>query len=98
MACGEKGGDVLSYHIAAHGQCFIEAAKALGCWVDDGKPAYTKPAPLSPRDALSVLKFEATLIAIAAGNVGHGVVLTATDQDRVLQAAGRINQICEAYQ
>jgi len=98
MACGKTGGDVLAYEIAITGACFIDAAKALGCWAVDGKPAHTRPAPLSPRDALSVLKFETILIAIAAGNVGHGVVLTEIDKNRVLQAAGRINMICEAYQ
>ncbi len=38
MNCDEHGGDVLAYHMQAHGLEFIEAAKALGAWVDDGKP------------------------------------------------------------
>ncbi len=28
--CGARGGDVLAYHMAAHGMGFVEAAKALG--------------------------------------------------------------------
>jgi hypothetical protein len=99
MSCGEKGGDVLAHHMAAHGIEFIDAAKALGCWQDDGLPHVPqKPKPLPPSAALSVLAFECTLIAVAAGNIAHGVQLTPTDLTRVLQAAGRINSIKEAYQ
>lgn len=99
MSCGKKGGDVLAHHMAAHGLEFIDAAKALGAWQDDGKP-YTsqKPKPLPPSSALSVLAFECTLIAIAAGNIARGVQLTATDLTRVMKAAGRVNSIKDAYQ
>ena len=35
---GARGGDVLAYHMAEHGQDFITAARALDCWLeDDGK-------------------------------------------------------------
>lgn len=98
MACGEKGGDVLAYEIASTGADFVDACKALGAWVDDGKPhAPQKPAPLSPRAALSVLAFEATLTALAAGNIANGVNLTDADRARLLRAAGRINKIAEVF-
>lgn len=98
MSCGEKGGDVLAYHMQAHGLEFVDAAKALGCWVDDGKPQRPqKPAPLPPRAALQVIAFEATLAAVAAGNVAHGVTLSEPDRFRLLTAAGRINRLVEAY-
>ena len=32
MACGAHGGDVLAFHMAAHGLDFVSAAKALGAW------------------------------------------------------------------
>lgn len=99
MSCGAKGGDVLAYEIKVSGAEFQDAAKAIGAWVDDGKPQpFYKPMPLSPRAALEVLAFEATLTAVAAGNVAHGVALTQKDLDRVLTAAGRINKITEAFQ
>jgi hypothetical protein len=99
MACDAKGGDVLSYHMQLHGLEFIEAARQLGAWTDDGKPAPREnPAPLPPRAALQVLAFESTLAAVAAGNVAHGVKLTDQDRFRLLTAAGRINRIVEAYQ
>lgn len=98
MACGVSGGDVLAYHMQAHGIDFRQAAKALGCWVDDGRPQRPqKPAPLSPRAALQVLAFEATLVAVGAGNVARGVVLTKADRSRLLKAAGRINRLVEAF-
>lgn len=99
MSCGAKGGDVLAYEMAATGVDFVTAAKALGAWVDDGKPEpRQKPAPLPPRAALEVLSFEATLTAVAAGNLAHGLVLTAKDRTRLMTAANRINKLAEAYQ
>jgi hypothetical protein len=98
MSCGEKGGDVLAYEIKDGGREFVDAAKALGCWVDDGRPqVQTKPTPLSPRLALSVLAFESSLAAIAAANVAHGYALTQIDLDRLLLAANRISNIVEAF-
>ncbi len=98
MSCDEKGGDVLAYEIASSGMEFADACKALGAWVDDGKPqTQLKPTPLSPRAALSVLAFEAMLTAVAAGNIAHGVNLTDADRARLLRAAGRINKIAEVF-
>jgi hypothetical protein len=96
--CGAKGGDMLAYEIATTGADFIEAAKAIGAWVDDGRP-YTppKPTPLSPRAALSAMAFEATLTAIAAGNLAKGVVLSDADRTRLMLAAGRINRMVEVF-
>lgn len=99
MSCDAKGGDVLAYHMRAYGMEFVEASKVLGAWVTDGRPAQQrKPAPLPPRAALQVLAFEATLAAVAAGNVAHGMALADKDRFRLLAAAGRINRIVEAYQ
>lgn len=49
--CGAKGGDVLAYRMAAAGEDFQTAARALGAWVDDGQlcpllrpPAHRWPA------------------------------------------------------
>lgn len=98
MSCGEKGGDVLAYEIKGSGKEFVDAAKTLGCWVDDGRPpVFTKPTPLSPRLALSVMAFESTLAAVAAGNVANGVTLTAADRARLMVAANRINRLVEAF-
>ncbi len=97
MACGARGGDVLSYHQAAYGMEFVEAAKALDCWVEDGAPRPAKPTPFTPRQALEVLANEANFVAIAAGNVAHGVTLTQDDRDRLMTAAGRILRIQEVF-
>ncbi|MBS3996686.1 MAG: hypothetical protein KGZ67_05015 [Hydrogenophaga sp.] len=96
--CGARGGDVLAYHMARTGAEFVEAARALGAWVDDGtKPAPSKPTPLSPRAALAVLAHESFVVAVAAGNVAHGVMLSDRDRGRVLQAASRINRLAEVF-
>ena len=98
MSCGESGGDVLAYHLKLHSLEFVDAARQLGAWIDDGKPQrLQKTTPLSPRAALEVIGFECTVVAVAAGNVAHGVSLTDTDKARVLAAAGRINRLVEAF-
>jgi hypothetical protein len=98
MSCGEKGGDVLAYEIKDSGREFVDAAKALGCWVHDGRPpVQIKPSPLSPRLALSVMAFESTITAMAACNVANGVELTDIDRARLMVAANRINRLSEAF-
>ncbi len=96
--CGAKGGDVLAYHMAEHGMDFVTAAKDLGAWVDDGRPpiAY-KPTPLPARAALEVLGTEATIVVVAAGNLGNGYTLTPDDLQRVIAAGQRITTLVEAY-
>lgn len=94
MSCGQKGGDVLSHFMQLHGAEFVDAARQLGAWVDDGKPArQQKPTTLSARAALEVMAYECNLVAIAAGNLARGVILTDSDRARVMTAAGRINRI-----
>lgn len=51
MACNAKGGDVLAYHMAAHGQDFITAAKELDAWQEDDKPTkQQRPKPPPARE------------------------------------------------
>ena len=95
--CGARGGDVLAYHQAERGLSFTSAAKELGAWVDDGRPAPSRPTPLPARDALHLLAREASLIAIAAANVANGVTLAAKDLNRLLTAASRIANIGELF-
>ena len=98
MACGVKGGDILSYHQQLYSLEFIDAAKQLGAWVEDDKPQRPQRAtPLSPRAALEVMGVECGLVAVAAANVAQGVVLSANDCARVMVAAGRINRLVGAF-
>lgn len=95
MSCGVKGGDVLAFQMERHGVDFVTAAKALACWVDDGRPAPTRAVSLPPRAALEILHFEALLTATAAGNLAQGVTLTDADRARLRKAAGRIILIAQ---
>lgn len=98
MNCGTSGGDVLAYHCAAHELEFVEAAKALGAWSDDGKPQrLQRPTTLPPRAALEVLGFESTVVAVAAGNLANGTALTDADRVRLFLCASRINRIVEDF-
>ena len=99
MACGVKGGDVLSYEMRATGAEFVEAARALGAWVEDGRPPpTTKPAALPPRAALAALAFETSLIYIEAARMTKGIAPAPGDIARMGQAAGTIQQIAQDYQ
>lgn len=96
--CGARGGDVLAHYMAEHGVDFITAAKLLGAWRDDGKlDKPQRPKPLPASQAISVLAFESTLTAVAAGNIAHGTSLTDKDRARLLVAARRINHISEIF-
>lgn len=99
MSCGEKGGDVLAYHMKVYGADFIEAAKDLDAWEDNGKPSPVQKARSLPASAaIQVLAFEANLAAVAAGNVAQGVELSPQDRTRLMTAVGRINRISEDFQ
>lgn len=98
MSCGAKGGDVLAYEMQGAGLDFIQAAKVIGAWVDDGKPqANHKPTALSPRNALEVLGFEATVCAVAAGNLAAGRQLSDADRARLLVCCNRITKLVEDF-
>lgn len=99
MACGTKGGDVLSHFMLSKGIEFVDAAKELGAWTGNDSPHIKhKPAGLSPRAAMEVLSSEALIAAVAAANVASGVVLTQRDLDRLLLASNRITKLVEVYQ
>lgn len=99
MNCGEGGGDVVTYAIKRYELDFISAAKLLRAWIYDSNKvrAQQKPTTLSPRDALQVLNREATLTAVAAGNIANGTALTETDRARLKVCANRIIRIAEEF-
>ena len=94
MACGVHGGDALAYAMQIDGLDFVEAARQLGCWVDDGNaPAKPfKPAGLRPTDALHLLAHEALICALVATDATKQQI-TQADAQRARVAAGRIQQL-----
>jgi hypothetical protein len=57
--------------------------------------AKKRPRTLSAREALAVLQFEATFIAVAACGLANGKPLTAEDRQRLLVAAQRIDVLTD---
>lgn len=97
MACGVKGGDLISYEMELTGDDFIPVAKRLGAWTNDGKaPETTKPFPFPKGLALDVLNIEANHVLIAAENIAYGVILTGADLEQLRLSACRIRVIVEA--
>ena len=78
-----------------------DVVAALGLELSDLFPPRERPPELQRRiprlltaaQALELLSDNATLVAVAAGNVGHGITLSPKDCDDVIQAAGYINWI-----
>ena len=96
MACNAHGGDVVAFQMAAHGLSFIEAAKQLGAWIDDGKPQqHRRPKALPAHEALELIKRESNLVAIEAARLANGHAITSDIKARLLQAAGTINHVLE---
>lgn len=94
--CGARGGDVLAYHMAAHGLSFIDAAKSIGCWVDDGKEqSRQKPSPIPARAMLEVVAHEVVIASLVAADLASGRAVSDNDRNRLLVAAGRIGRIAE---
>ena len=89
--CGARGGDVLAYHMAAHGLGFVDAAKALGAYRDDGKPhqGTTRPTPIPARDLLQSVAGELMVCAIALSDALAGKFVD-DDYDRYRDAAARV--------
>ena len=95
MACEKKGGDSIAYLMELEGIGFVEAAKKLDCWVDDGKSTPTKPASFSARQALEVLAIETNIVVVTALSVAAGHPITQVDKDRLIQAARRVQFVSE---
>jgi hypothetical protein len=93
MNCGEKGGDVLTYHQKANNLEFIPAAKALNTWSDDGLPTAYKTPPVSARMMLEVLAFEVQIVSLVAADLSKGIEITEVDKSRLFEAASRIGRI-----
>ena len=100
MACNAHGGDVLAYEMAAHGLTFIEAAKALGCWIEDGGAPHhqRRPKALPASEALWLIERESNLVALEAARLANGHPLTSDTKKRLLRAAGTISHVLAATQ
>ncbi len=98
--CGARGGDVLAYHMAAHGLGFVEAARDLGAWAEERQHEATRRPPIRPlglpaREALALLREDALVVAVAAGNLAQGRELTEADRQRLREGAARIQRIAD---
>jgi hypothetical protein len=99
MACGAKGGDVLAYHMQRHGLEFVEAARALGAYVDDGK-SYSRPTKattLSARDAMQLTAHELRTALVVISSIRRGLIPSDTDWQRFIEGVGRLEALAMEY-
>lgn len=94
--CGAHGGDVLAYHRAAHGLGFVEAAKALGAYREDGREyrGSTTPAPIPARDLLRTVGHELMVCAMLLSDFLNGAV-SEEDAKRFRLAVARVLYVAE---
>ncbi len=99
MACGEKGGDVLSYAMRAHDLGFVEAARRFDAYVDSpsARPLRTKPATLAPRDAMEVMVAELLIVFVVVSDIVRGIVPCDSDWQRFIQGVGRIEALAAEF-
>jgi hypothetical protein len=95
MNCLEKGHDVLAYTMRLDGLHFVEAARKLGAYVEDGKPRLgpTKPSLLGARDAMEVIAAELGIAVIVIGDIKRGIVPSDGDWDSFLQATSNVEAL-----
>ena len=99
MACDEHGGDVLAYHMQMHGMEFVESARALGAYVDDGKhySGKTTPTPLSARDAIQLAAREMRVVFVVVADVRAGVIPSDADWQRFIEGARRVEVLAQEF-
>lgn len=99
MACSATGGDVLAFHMQRHGLEFVDAARLLGAYVDDGK-RYTgpaKPTTLSARDAMQLASFELLVALVVIHDIRVGVIPSDDDWHRFIESSRRVETLAEEY-
>ena len=99
MNCLAKGGDVLAFHIQRHGLDFIEAARQLGAYVDDGRPhrGQVTPTTLQARDAMQLLARDLTLAVVVISDIRLGVIPSDQDWQGFVKCAGEIEHLAMEY-
>lgn len=95
--CDARGGDVLAYEMARTGKGFVETAKSLGAWVGPSNTVRHRPTPITAREALQAMAFEASIVAMMAADLVKGVAPKCDDLSRLLTAVGRINRVQEVF-
>lgn len=99
MSCGAKGGDVLAHQMQRHQVGFVEAAKALGAYVDDGRrySSNTTATTLSARDAMAVVAHELLVMFVVIADIRAGIIPTDADWHRFVVGASRVEALAREF-
>ena len=99
MACEVKGGDVLAYMMQRHGIEFVDAARSLGAYVEDGKPlrGQTQPTTLSARAAMELAALDLQTALIVISDIKAGVIPSPADWQTFIGCAARVGALAEEY-
>ena len=99
MACGVKGGDVLAYTMQRHAMEFVEAARCLGAYVEDGKPhsGPTQPTTLSARAAMELAAKDLVTAMLVISDIRSGLIPSPADWQTLIGCAARVGALAEEY-
>ena len=99
MNCGAKCGDVLAYAMQRHFEGFIEAARKLGAYAEDGRPhrGPTQAATLPARDAMQLAASELLVALLVIADIKTGLIPCAADWQRFIVSASRLQALAEEY-
>lgn len=99
MNCGTKGGDVLAYAMQRHCLGFIEAARTLGAYVEDGKPhrGACQQTTLPARDAMELVALSLLVAVQVIAGIRRGEIPNDRDWRDFLERAGQIELLAMEY-
>ena len=99
MACGVKGGDVLAYTMQRHGMEFVQAARSLGTYAEDGKPhqGQAEPTTLSARAAMELAALDLQTALLVISDIKGGVIPSPADWQCFIGCAARVGALAEEY-
>jgi len=99
MNCMVKGGDVLAYVMQRHGLEFVQAARSLGAYADDGKvhQGQDKPTTLSARAAMELAAHDTMTAALVLSDVLHDRKVIAADWEALAACHRNLARIAEEW-
>jgi hypothetical protein len=99
MACGEKGGDIVDFQMKLHGLDFIEAARSLGAYVEDGQPHRGRATPMTlpAREAMELAAKAMLVSLVVISDIRRGVIPSDADWLAFLEAAGQVEALAMEY-
>jgi CHC2 zinc finger len=99
MNCDAKGGDALAYAMQRYGLEFVQAARMLGAYVEDGRPhrGPARATTLTARESMELAAQEILIALLVISGIRAGVTPNQGDWDRFVSSARRLEMLASEY-